>query len=163
VVEIDVYVNVKYCVRHPDNHRKRRAKMPGSNTAEPTAEATYTISELAAEFGITARAIRFYEDKKLLQPERNGLNRIFDRRDRGRLQLILRGKRVGFSLSDISEMLDLYDPNGEGREQLELTLAKSSERLKVLQQQRRDIDEVIDELRDNCNQISALLKARDGA
>ncbi|MDP6692158.1 MAG: MerR family DNA-binding transcriptional regulator [Alphaproteobacteria bacterium] len=137
--------------------------MPGSSTAEPTAEATYTISELAAEFGITARAIRFYEDKKLLQPERNGLNRVYDRRDRGRLQLILRGKRVGFSLSDISEMLDLYDPTGEGREQLQLTLAKSRERLEILEQQRRDIDEVIDELRDNCKQISASLKTKDSA
>jgi len=69
----------------------------------------------------------------------------------------LRGKRVGFSLSDISEMLDLYDPNDEGREQLKLTLEKSRERLAVLEQQRRDIDEVIDELRGNCHQISAFL------
>ena len=132
--------------------------MPGSNNAEPTAEATYTISQLAAEFGITARAIRFYEDKKLLQPERNGQNRVYGRRDRGRLQLILRGKRVGFSLSDISEMLDLYNPNDEGREQLKLTLEKSRDRLAVLQQQRRDIDEGIDELHHNCNQISQFLE-----
>ncbi len=137
--------------------------MPGSNNAEPTAEATYTISQLAAEFGITARAIRFYEDKKLLQPGRNGQNRVYGRRDRGRLQLILRGKRVGFSLSDISEMLDLYDPNDEGQEQMKLTLAKSRERLAVLEQQRRDIDEVIDELRDSCRQISNFLDRQNNS
>ena len=94
----------------------------------------------------------------MLQPERNGQNRVYGRRDRGRLQLILRGKRVGFSLSDISEMLDLYNPNDEGREQLKLTLEKSRDRLAVLQQQRRDIDEVIDELHHNCNQISQFLE-----
>ncbi|MBT3534136.1 MAG: MerR family DNA-binding transcriptional regulator [Rhodospirillaceae bacterium] len=131
--------------------------MSGSNVAEPTAELTYTISELASEFGVTARAIRFYEDKNLLQPRRNGTARIYERRDRGRLELILRGKRLGFSLSDISEMLDLYDPHGEGREQLKVTLAKSRQRLAALEQQRRDIDDVIEELRENCSQISARL------
>ena len=137
--------------------------MPGSNAAEPTAELTYTISELAAEFGITARAIRFYEDKKLLAPARRGMNRVYGRRDRGRLQLILRGKRLGFSLSDISEMLDLYDPNDEGREQLKVTLGKVRGRLRTLEQQRRDIDEVIMELRDSCGQISDILENGNGA
>ncbi|MBL6954246.1 MAG: MerR family DNA-binding transcriptional regulator [Alphaproteobacteria bacterium] len=131
--------------------------MPGSRVAEPTAELTYSISELAAEFGITARAIRFYEDKKMLEPARNGMNRVYARRDRGRLRLILRGKRLGFSLSEISEMLDLYDPDDMGREQLKVILEKSLARLRVLEQQRRDIDEVITELRGNCGQISGLL------
>ncbi|MDA1101429.1 MAG: MerR family DNA-binding transcriptional regulator [Proteobacteria bacterium] len=131
--------------------------MPGSNVAEPTAELTYTISELAAEFGVTARAIRFYEDKKMLEPERNGMSRVYGRRDRGRLRLILRGKRLGFSLSDIGEMLDLYDPNDAKQEQLKIILGKSLARLRALEQQRRDIDELILELRDNCGQISDLI------
>ncbi|NQV59945.1 MAG: MerR family DNA-binding transcriptional regulator [Alphaproteobacteria bacterium] len=131
--------------------------MPGSRVAAPTAELTYSISELAAEFGVTARAIRFYEDKKMLEPARNGMNRVYARRDRGRLRLILRGKRLGFSLSEISEMLDLYDPDDMGREQLKVILEKSLARLRVLEQQRRDIDEVIMELRGNCGQISDLL------
>ena len=134
--------------------------MSGPKETEPAAELTYTISELATEFGITARAIRFYEDRNLLQPGRNGINRVYARRDRGRLKLFLRGKRVGFSLADIGEMLDLYDPNDEGREQLRLTLGKSRERLAILHQQRRDIDEVIAELENNCRQISDQLEAR---
>lgn len=137
--------------------------MPGSNAADPTAEPTYTISELAAEFGITARAIRFYEDKKMLEPGRNGMNRVYGRRDRGRLRLILRGKRLGFSLSDIGEMLDLYDPDDMGREQLKKILEKSLERLRALEQQRRDIDEVIAELQDNCAQINDILNNESGA
>jgi DNA-binding transcriptional MerR regulator len=137
--------------------------MPGSDVAEPTAELTYTISELASEFGITARAIRFYEDKRLLQPRRNGLARVYGRRDRGRLKLILRGKRLGFSLSDIGEMLDLHDPRGEGREQVKVCLEKIDKRLAVLKQQRRDIDEVIEELQKYRGQIAARLDKISGA
>ena len=70
---------------------------------------TFTITDLAGEFKITPRTIRFYEDKHLLQPSRQGLSRVYSRRDRARLQLILRGKRLGFSLAEIKEMLDLYD------------------------------------------------------
>ncbi len=137
--------------------------MPGPDVVEPSAELTYTISELASEFAITARAIRFYEDKNLLQPRRNGLARVYGRRDRGRLKLILRGKRLGFTLSDISEMLDLYDPHGEGRNQLRLAQAKINKRLAVLKQQRRDIDEVIGELQENCGLITAQLDQNNGA
>jgi DNA-binding transcriptional MerR regulator len=134
--------------------------MSGPKEAQQAAELTYTISELAAEFGITARAIRFYEDQDLLQPERDGIKRVYLRRDRGRLKLILRGKRVGFSLSDIGEMLALYDPNNESREQLELTLGKSRDRLAILRRQRQDIDEVIAELEDGCRQISDLMETQ---
>ncbi len=137
--------------------------MPGPDVVEPSAELTYTISELASEFAITARAIRFYEDKNLLQPRRNGLARVYGRRDRGRLKLILRGKRLGFTLSDISEMLDLYDPHGEGRNQLRLAQAKINKRLAVLKQQRRDIDEVIGELQENCGLVTAQLDQNNGA
>jgi DNA-binding transcriptional MerR regulator len=108
---------------------------------------TFTITDLANEFKVTARAIRFYEDKKLLKPQRNGLQRVYSRRDRARLVLILRGKRLGFSLGEIREMLDLYDL-GDGQEsQLRVTLTRSRDRLKVLEHQRRDIDDAIAELR----------------
>jgi len=136
--------------------------MPASNAAAPTAELTYTIGELAAEFGVTARTIRFYEDKNLLEPARNGIHRVYARRDRGRLRLILRGKRLGFSLSDICEMLSLYDLNDDGREQLKVSLEKSLKRLTVLRQQRRDIDEVIGELQDSCGRINDLLEKKTG-
>jgi DNA-binding transcriptional MerR regulator len=122
---------------------------------------TFTITELAEEFGITTRAIRFYEDKDLLHPQRHGMSRIYRRRDRARLNLILRGKRLGFSLADIKEMLDLYDLGDGQREQLRLTLHKSRERLKTLQQQRRDIDDAIAELEAGCQQLERQLANED--
>ena len=82
-----------------------RTSAPGD---DQVSEETFTISELAAEFEITSRSIRFYEDKGLLQPRRAGLNRIYSRRDRARLNIILRGKRLGFSLAEIKEMFALY-------------------------------------------------------
>lgn len=119
---------------------------------------TYTITELAEEFRITPRTIRFYEDKKLLQPKRNGMNRIYCRRDRGRLKLILRGKRLGFRLDEIREMLDLYD-HGDGQvEQLRLTLQKSHQRIEVLRRQRRDIDQALKELKEGCQTIEKVLE-----
>src|SRR5690349_16348535 len=76
---------------------------------QTAAKTIFTIGDLAREFGVTLRALRFYEDKGLLTPQREGLNRLYSRRDRARLKLILMGKRVGFSLVEIKEMLDLYD------------------------------------------------------
>ena len=78
----------------------------------------YSISELAREFGVTPRALRFYEDKGLLSPDREGLNRVYSNRDRARLKLILSGRKVGFSLNDIREILDLYDLDDNQRAQL---------------------------------------------
>src|SRR3546814_2722683 len=92
-----------------------------------SADLSYSISDLSEEFGVTARALRFYEDEGLIAPERQGLARIYSRRDRARLAWILRGKRVGFSLSDIREMIDLYDADEEHEEQLRVTVAKRSE------------------------------------
>ena len=124
---------------------------------------TFTITNLAGEFGITTRAIRFYEDKDLLRPARDGMNRVYSRRDRARLQLILRGKRLGFSLADIKEMLDLYNVEDGQREQLKYTLGKAHERLEVLAQQRRDIDDAIAELQQGCVQIEGYLSGnKDG-
>ena len=89
---------------------------------------TYTIGELAREFGVTARALRFYEDKGLLDPARDGQNRVYSARDRARLQLIVRGKRVGFSLVEIRQMLDLYDLGDNQRAQIRASYNKFQRR-----------------------------------
>jgi len=107
---------------------------------------TYTISELAREFNVTPRALRFYEDKALLSPTRDGMNRVYSGRDRARLKLILQGKSVGFSLTDIREMLDLYTLEGH-RAQLKLSLKKSREQIVNLERQREDIEAALETLR----------------
>ena len=109
---------------------------------------TWTISELATEFGTTLRTIRFYEDEGLLTPERVGTTRVFRDRDRVRLQLILRGKRLGFTLAEIAHILGLYDePPGE-RGQLEFLIADIAKRRSTLLDKRRDLDEALTELAD---------------
>ena len=108
---------------------------------------TYSISELAREFGVTARALRFYEDKDLLHPARDGMTRVYSNRDRARLSLIVRGKRVGLPLADIREILDLYNIGGDQRLQLRTTLDKFRKQVVELESQRRDIDTALDELR----------------
>jgi DNA-binding transcriptional MerR regulator len=106
----------------------------------------FAIADLAKEFGISTRAIRFYEAKGLLSPERVGATRIFRRRDRARLILILRGKRLGFSLRDISDYLSLYDANRS--QQVHLLIGKVEERLASLERQRDDLETTIGELRE---------------
>ena len=105
-----------------------------------------TITELAREAGITARAIRFYESKGLLTPGRAGTTRIYTHRERGRLQLILRGKRLGFSLTDIGEYLDLYDADPAQHGQIALLLDKVNNRIGELESQKADIDDTLKEL-----------------
>jgi DNA-binding transcriptional MerR regulator len=107
------------------------------------ADRAYSISELAREFGITPRALRFYEDKGLLTPARDGLNRVYSHRDRARLQLILRGKRVGLSLQEIKEILDLYAIGDGQRQQLQTALKRFKGRLQALEEQKQDLDEAI--------------------
>lgn len=106
----------------------------------------FTIGELAAEFGLSPRAIRFYEDQGLIAPQRAGTTRVYTKRDRARLQLILRGKRLGFSLSDIRAFLDLYD--ADRSKQMTMTLDRTRTRIRDLEQQLDDITLTLAELRD---------------
>ena len=109
---------------------------------------SYTITDLSAEFAVTPRALRFYEDEGLIAPERRGTTRIYTHRDRARLAWILRGKRVGFSLAEIREMIDLYDV-GDGRHtQRAVTLDRCRRRIAALEAQKHDIDAALAELHD---------------
>jgi DNA-binding transcriptional MerR regulator len=118
----------------------------------------YTITELAQELGLTARAIRFYESKGLLEPLRAGGNRVYSYRDRARLLLILRGKRLGFSLALIKQYLDLYDADPTHRKQLVHLLRAARLRIDELESQRRDLELTLDELREIEDQVLAAMR-----
>ncbi len=107
---------------------------------------TYTISELASEFDVTPRAIRFYESEGLLNPERDGQKRIYYSKDYVLLKLILRGKRLGWSLAESKQLLDLYDPSQQNQNQYHQVLQKIEESRLRLEQQRQDIELMVLEL-----------------
>ena len=113
-----------------------------------TSNRTYTIRQLTKEFEVTARTLRFYEDEGLIAPERRGQTRIYHGRDRARITLILRGRRVGFSLAEIREILDLYDTHHDGGVTQTLHARKKfEEQLQKLERQKVDIEESLTELR----------------
>jgi DNA-binding transcriptional MerR regulator len=107
---------------------------------------SFSISDLCGEFDVTPRALRFYEDEGLIAPERRGTQRIYSQRDRARLAWILRGKRVGFSLSAIREMIDLYDLGDGRRHQRAVALERCRERIALLERQQQDIEAALAEL-----------------
>ena len=120
---------------------------------------TFTIRQLCQEFKCTPRALRFYEDKGLLNPARDGMNRVYSYRDRARLQLILRGKRVGLSLAEIGEILDLYEADETGALQAATSLKKYQERIVALEQQKLNIDGAIDQLQRGIAEMEKRLAA----
>jgi DNA-binding transcriptional MerR regulator len=123
---------------------------------------TYSIAELAREFDVTHRAIRFYEDEGLLSPGRDGTRRVYSKRDWVRLKLILRGKRLGFSLAEVREMLELYDSAPDERPQLEKFVAALTARREQLEHQRDEIEEVLSEIRAFERQSRKLLNRSQG-
>lgn len=118
-----------------------------------------SIGKMCAEFGVTARSLRFYESKELLNPVRRGQHRLFTPRDRARLKLILRGKRFGFSLAEIKELLDLYDIEDSGETQLSETLKRAEVRLEEMKRQRIELDVAITELEAQIRVIKNMLHA----
>jgi len=119
--------------------------------------ATHTITDLAREFGVTTRTIRHYEAEGLLNPTRHGTSRVFSARDRVRLKLALRGVRLGFSLSEIKELFELYDLSKDAHHQLEAFLSKLEKRKGLLEQQREDIEVMLHEVEFFATQCRKLL------
>jgi DNA-binding transcriptional MerR regulator len=151
-------------------HQPGMDRSPPPQTAESTAstegdpmgprDQTSRIGEMASEFGVTLRTLRFYEDKGLLNPQRIGVTRLYSRRDRARLKLILLGKRLGFSLEEVKKMIELYDPHGKNETQLRVALEKGEMQLERLSEQRREIDLAIGELERTLDLVREML--RDG-
>ena len=123
-------------------------------------ERFYTVPELADDLGITPRTIRFYEQKGLLNPQRAGTTRVYTRQDRGRLLIILRGKRLGFSLREIADYLDLYGADPTQAEQIKMLLSQVRERMTDLEEQRQALDVTLDELREIEQQSIDALKEK---
>ena len=134
-----------------------------ANTNEITMDAQdgfIRIGEMAKRHDVTLRTLRFYEDKGLLNPKREGATRLYSRRDNARLKLILLGRKVGFSLREVKQMIDLYDPSGTNTKQLKLALDKSEKQLGRLQKQRQAIDEAIGELTEAMSIVRHMLAER---
>lgn len=130
---------------------------PRRPVAAATDNPTYTITELAAEFDITPRAIRFYEDMGLLEPGRKGRNRVYTPRDRTRLKLTLRGKRLGLALQEIKQLVDMYDSQASAAPQLRAFLAILAKHREQLEQQRHDIEVTLGEIQQHEKRCRMLL------
>ncbi|TIY08382.1 MAG: MerR family DNA-binding transcriptional regulator [Mesorhizobium sp.] len=124
-----------------------------NNMSDKAGEDLVRIGEMAKKYGVTLRTLRFYEDKGLLNPQRDGSTRLYTRRDKARLKLILLGRKVGFSLRDVKQMMDLYDPTGSNTKQLRLALDKS-------EKQRALIDDAINELSNSMAAVRQMLSER---
>ncbi|RUW63007.1 MerR family DNA-binding transcriptional regulator [Mesorhizobium sp. M7A.F.Ca.US.008.03.1.1] len=131
-----------------------------TNMSVEAGEDLVRIGEMAKKYGVTLRTLRFYEDKGLLNPQRDGSTRLYTRRDKARLKLILLGRKVGFSLRDVKQMMDLYDPTGSNTKQLKLALDKSEKQLARLQKQRALIDDAINELSGSMSAVRQMLSER---
>ena len=135
-------------------HRHNR-----SNGTMGPEDQIFRIGDLAAEFDVTLRTLRFYEDKGLLSPRRTGVTRLYSRRDRARLKLILLGKRLGFSLEEVKRMIELYDPQGRNETQLRVALDRGAVQLQRLRAQRTELDTAIDELEQTMALVRDMLAA----
>jgi DNA-binding transcriptional MerR regulator len=143
------------------NFNQAGQAVPVNDAVVSGTQEEYTrIGEMAKMFGVTLRALRFYEDKGLISPKRDGSTRLYTHRDRARLKLILLGRKIGFSLRDVKQIMDLYDPNGTNIKQLRLTIDKSEKQLARLQKQRAAIDEAISELSDMMATVRRMLAER---
>jgi len=131
-----------------------------NSVTEESSDGYARIGELARQYGVTLRTLRFYEDKGLLTPHREGTTRLYNRRDVARLKLILLGRKVGFSLREVKQILDLYDPHGSNAKQLKLALDKSEKQLVRLEKQRASIDEAITELTEMIGVVRTQLAER---
>ena len=118
-----------------------------------------TIRQMCETFGVTPRTLRFYEARELIFPERRGQHRLYDRRDRARLTLILRGKRFGFSLEQMRQLLEIYEPGGTNRTQIAATVADGRERLADMERQQAELSEAIAELKTQIVDAEARLAA----
>jgi len=135
----------------------------GFDVAAPAGRDVFTIRDLSKEFGVSARTLRFYEEKGLVDPAREGEQRRYTRRDRARLSYVLAGKCVGFSLEEVREMLDLYDLGDGQVTQLKVALSKFRERIERLERQKTDIDRVVAELTRASDAMKAKLAALGAA
>ncbi|MFA7586618.1 MAG: MerR family DNA-binding transcriptional regulator [Novosphingobium sp.] len=141
-----------------DNIRALNPACQGAHVDHPDAmdRQAFTISDLTAEFGVTARALRFYEEEGLVSPARDRLSRIYSRRDRARLAWVVRARNVGFSLTEIKELIDLYDLDDGRVTQKRRTIERCREKVSKLQRQRDDIDAAMSELNTFITQLEAL-------
>src|SRR5262245_58446562 len=146
--------------RSARNDRAAVADLHASFDVGATGRETFTIRDLTKEFGISARTLRFYEEKGLVAPRRNGQERLYSRRDRARLKYVLMGKAVGFSLEEVREMLNLYDLGDGQATQLRVALGKFNEQIGRLERQKAETERAIAELSRASQAVEAMLAVR---